>query len=67
MAEWSIINVEKNNLGEVLCATHAMKVPGGMIIRTSQVVGVALVFIPGKDHVSSADVANTWMEDNKIQ
>lgn len=67
MAEWKVINVDKEASGQITGGTYAMKVPGGMIVRTVvQDHGTAMVFVPSKDHVASADVASTWIEDNKV-
>lgn len=68
MANWTVINIDRDiQSWNIVEFTAAMKVPGGMIIRSVvQDHGVSMVFIPGKDHVPGADVASTWIEDNKV-
>lgn len=63
MAEWQFINFDQDlESHKILDLTAAMKVPGGMIIRSAFRTGTSMVFVPVSDPLK----VDTWIEDNKI-
>lgn len=67
MAEWYVISRDMDETShQIVGITMAMKVPGGMLVRTIMNGGpTAMVFVPGKESLG-VDISSTWIEDNKI-
>lgn len=70
MAEWTIISIDKDDTQlKTVGFTGAIKVPGGMIIRTVvQDHGTSMVFVPIKEIMVGQDYSSIdeWIKKNKV-
>ena len=77
MAEWTKIVRDDSTLGTFF-TTSVMKVPGGMIVRSTSTKSTALVFVPDYDGIeyyadgkprepfTAENLLEKWIEDNKV-
>lgn len=77
MAKWTRIVRDDSTLGTFF-STSVMKVPGGMIVRSTSIRSTALTFVPdyagieyyadGKPRApfTTENILEKWIEDNKV-
>ena len=77
MAKWARIVRDDSTLGTFF-TTSVMKVPGGMIVRSTSIRSTALVFVPDYDGIeyyadgkprepfTAENLLEKWIEDNKV-
>ena len=70
MTKWSLIDkdIDPTN-NSVVGGTAAMKVPGGMLVRTIMISGSqTMVFIPMNEVMTAADLSSIdeWINKNRI-